>query len=140
MRRIESRIDPHSESFRRYDAANRARVAEFHERQDEARNARPKRDLDRLARQGKLLPRQRIEQLLDPGTPFLELSSLAACTEYAGDAKSASAVVGIGVVSGREVIIRADEGCVWKFVVDVMNACNKVNISDYRVATSNTRA
>jgi 3-methylcrotonyl-CoA carboxylase beta subunit len=109
LRRIESHIDTSSPAFRSYDAANRARVAEFRERQEEARHQRPQRDLDRLAHHGKLLPRQRIEKLLDPGTPFIELSSLAACTEYGGDYRSASSVVGIGTVSGREVIIRADD-------------------------------
>jgi len=109
MRRIESRIDPNSASFRAYDRVGRARVAEFRERQQAAREDRPKRDVERLERLGKLPVRQRIERLLDPGTPFLELSSLAACTEYGGDSKSASLVVGIGVVSGREVVIRADD-------------------------------
>ncbi len=54
-------------------------------------------------------PRERIEKLLDPGTPFLELSSLAANMAYRGEAPSASTIVGIGVVSGREVLIRADD-------------------------------
>ena len=54
-------------------------------------------------------PRQRIEKLLDPGTPFLELSSLAANMAYGGESPSASSIVGIGIVSGREVMIRADD-------------------------------
>ena len=54
-------------------------------------------------------PRERIEKLLDPGTPFLELSSLAANMAYGGESPSASSIVGIGVVSGREVMIRADD-------------------------------
>ena len=109
MRRIESRIDPRSADFQRYREANLERVAEFRAMQDAARFERPQRDLDRLAHHGKLFVRERIEQLIDPGTPFLELSSLAANSEYDGDAKSASVVCGIGVVSGREVIIRADD-------------------------------
>ena len=106
MRRIESRIDTRSDSFRAFDRAGRTRIAEFRERQRAAREDRPARDLERL---GKLPVRERIERLLDPGTPFLELSSLAACTEYDGDSKSGSAVVGVGIVSGREVLIRADD-------------------------------
>jgi 3-methylcrotonyl-CoA carboxylase beta subunit len=109
MRRIESRIDPRSASFRRFEAAGRERVAELRERQRVVRDERPQRDVDRLERLGKLPVRKRIELLLDPGTPFLELSALAACTEYGGDAKSASLVVGIGVVGGREVVVRADD-------------------------------
>ena len=109
MRRIESRIDPRSADYQRFDEANRERVGEFRRRQDEARFERPQRDFDRLEHHGKTFVRDRIKQLLDPGTPFLELSSLAANSEYDGDAKSASVVTGIGVVSGREVMIRADD-------------------------------
>jgi 3-methylcrotonyl-CoA carboxylase beta subunit len=109
VRRIESRIDPASPAFKAADAAGRARVAAFRERQRAAREERPERDRKRLERLGKLPVRERIERLLDPGTPFLELSSLAACTEYEGEAKSASVVVGLGIVGGREVIVRADD-------------------------------
>ncbi len=109
MRRLASRIDPSSDTFRRHDAHNRRLVAAFRDRQQAARHVRPQRDLDRLARQGKMLPRERIEKLLDPGTPFLELSSLAANLAYDGEAPSAGSIVGIGVVSGVEVIIRADD-------------------------------
>lgn len=109
MRRIESRIDRRSADFQRFREANLERVSEFRQRQEEARFTRPDRDMNRLAHHGKSFVRDRIKQLLDPGTPFLELSSLAANSEYGGDAKSASVVTGIGVVSGREVMIRADD-------------------------------
>ena len=109
MRRIQSMISPSSAEFRRYEAHNRRLVAEFRERQEIARHKRRARDLERLQSQGKMRPRERIEKLLDPGTPFLELSSLAANMAYDGEAPSASSVVGIGIVSGREVIIRADD-------------------------------
>ena len=109
MRRIRSHVDTRSASFRRYRAYNRELVAEFRRRQDEARHERPERDMKRLDRLGKLFIRDRIEKLLDPGTPFLEFSSLAANSEYDGESKGASAVTGIGIVSGREVIIRADD-------------------------------
>jgi 3-methylcrotonyl-CoA carboxylase beta subunit len=109
MRRIQSRIHPRSAEFQRFRAKNLERVAELRARQQEARFTRPERDLERVRRQGKLFVRDRIEKLLDPGTPFLELSTLAACTEYGGEAKSASVVVGLGVVSGREVVVRADD-------------------------------
>lgn len=109
MRRIQSRVSVSSLEFRTNEAHNRRLAREFRERQEAARRVRPQRDLDRLARQGKMLPRDRIEKLLDPGTPFLELSSLAANMAYDGESPSASTVVGIGVVSGREVIVRADD-------------------------------
>ena len=109
MRKIQSRLNTSGPEFRHNAAHNRALVQAFRERQEQARHARPQRDLDRLERQGKMLPRQRIERLLDPGTPFLELSSLAANRAYGGESPSASSIVGIGVVSGREVLIRADD-------------------------------
>jgi 3-methylcrotonyl-CoA carboxylase beta subunit len=109
MRRIESRIDRHGATYQRFRAANLARVDEFRRRQADARHARPQRDLDRLAHHGKLFVRERIERLLDPGTPFLELSSLAANSEYDGESKGGSVVTGIGIVSGREVLVRADD-------------------------------
>jgi 3-methylcrotonyl-CoA carboxylase beta subunit len=109
VRRISSTISTQSAEFRANAAHNRRLAAEFRAKQEEARSRRPQRDLERLARQGKMLPRQRIEKLLDPGTPFLELSSLAANMAYGGDSPSASTIVGVGVVSGREVIIRADD-------------------------------
>jgi len=109
MRKIQSLISTASADFRRNEARNRDLVAQFRERQERARHVRPKRDLDRLASQGKMRPRERIEKLLDPGTPFLELSSLAANMAYDGESPSASSIVGIGIVSGREVIVRADD-------------------------------
>lgn len=109
MRRIESRVDTHSADYQRYRAKNLDRVGEFRRRQDEARFDRPQRDHDRLAHHGKTFVRDRIKQLLDPGTPFLEFSSLAANSEYDGDSKGASVVTGIGIISGREVIVRADD-------------------------------
>jgi 3-methylcrotonyl-CoA carboxylase beta subunit len=109
MRKIQSMISTSSADFRRYETHNRRLIAEFREKQEKARHARPQRDVERLAKQGKMRPRERIEKLLDPGTPFLELSSLAANMAYDGDSPSASSIVGIGVVSGREVVIRADD-------------------------------
>src|ERR1700759_4158800 len=109
MRRIASMLSTQSAEFRSNSAHNLRLAAQFRERQEQARSVRPQRDLERLARQGKMLPRERIAKLLDPGTPFLELSSLAANMAYGGESPSASTIVGIGVVSGREVIIRADD-------------------------------
>ena len=78
MRRIESQLDVNSEAFRLNREHNQRLVAELRERERRARYERPQRDLDRLARQKKMFVRDRIEMLLDPGTPFLELSTLAA--------------------------------------------------------------
>ena len=112
MHRINSSINTASDDFRANDAHNRKLIAEFRERQEAARHARPARDLARLEKHGKMLPRQWIDMLLDPGTPFLELSTLAANMEYDGNAPGASIITGIGIVSGREVIIHADDSSI----------------------------
>jgi 3-methylcrotonyl-CoA carboxylase beta subunit len=112
MRRIDTRIDTASEEFQANAAHNRALAAELRARQEAARSVRPQRDMDRLARQDKLFVRRRLELLLDPGTPFLELSTLAANMAYDGDVPGAGQVTGIGIVNGREVIIHADDASV----------------------------
>ncbi len=112
MRPIRSLIRTESAEFRENAARNRALAAELRERQHAARHARPQRDLDRLARQDKLLVRDRLALLLDPGTPFLELSTLAANGAYDGDVPAAGQLTGIGMVMGREVLIRADDASV----------------------------
>jgi 3-methylcrotonyl-CoA carboxylase beta subunit len=68
--------------------------------------------MDILDTQGKLPVRERIDRLLDPGSPFLELSPLAAHGLYDGDAPSAGIVTGIGLVEGRECMIVANDATV----------------------------
>src|ERR1700744_2174354 len=112
MRRIVSKLDTASATYKSNYANSLRLVEELRRKQDAARFERPQRDLDRLARQGKLFIRERLEALLDPGTPFLELSTLAANEAYDGEAPGAGQVTGIGVVSGREVVVHADDGSV----------------------------
>ena len=112
MQRIISKIDINSELFKSNREHNLKVRDEFKEKQRQARYDRPQRDLDRLSRQNKLFVRDRIDLLIDPGTPFLELSSLAANRSYDGDSPSASLVTGIGIVNGREVLIHADDSSV----------------------------
>jgi len=109
MRILESAVRTGDAEFRRRYTHNKALAQQLKSRQQAARHTRPARDLERLASQGKLLPRQRLERLLDPGTPFLELSSLAANMAYGGESPGASCITGIGVVAGREVIVHADD-------------------------------
>jgi 3-methylcrotonyl-CoA carboxylase beta subunit len=109
MPRIESNLRPSSPEFRRRYAHNKALALELRRKQQAARHDRSPRDVERLARQGKLLPRQRLEQLLDPATPFLELSTLAANMAYGGESPGASSITGIGIICGREVMIHADD-------------------------------
>ncbi|MEQ8442693.1 MAG: carboxyl transferase domain-containing protein [Alphaproteobacteria bacterium] len=112
MRRIQSAISTSGAEFRQRYAHNKRLADELHEKQHAARHVRPERDLDRLARYGKMLPRARVEMLLDPGTPFLELSTLAGNMDYDGESPGASIITGLGIVSGREVLIHADDSSV----------------------------
>lgn len=113
MRRFNSTVKTSEPSFIENLLFNEALANELQARQNAARFTRPQRDITRLEKQGKLTPRTRLEHLLDPGTPFLELSTLAACeADYASDAPGAGQIVGIGVVSGKEVLIRADDSTV----------------------------
>src|ERR1700726_1051650 len=112
MRRIESTIDIASEEFRLNRTHNRGLADTLKQRQRDTRRERPARDLERLSRQNKMFVRDRIELLLDPGPPFLELSTLAANTEYGGEVPGAGIVSGIGIVNGREIIIHADDASV----------------------------
>lgn len=112
MRRIRSNIDTQSATFRAHERYNRKLAEELHERQQEARFQRPKRDVSRLRRQKKLLVRERIDLLMDPGTPFLELSTLAANDTYDGTVPGAALVSGIGIVSGREVMVMASDSSI----------------------------
>ena len=112
MRRIESRLNTQSPQYKTQFAHNSALAVAFREKQRAAREDRPARDVERLRRQDKLLVRERLAELLDPGTPFLELSSLAANMAYDGEVPGAAQVSGVGIVSGREVIIHADDASV----------------------------
>ncbi len=109
MRRIESKIQVNSDGFKAASARMQVVVDKFHTLQDKARHFRPERNIERLRRQNKLLARERIELLLDPGTPFLEFSSLAANDLYDGEAPGANVITGVGVISGREVVVHADD-------------------------------
>jgi acetyl-CoA carboxylase carboxyltransferase component len=90
----------------------RALVAELRARHDRVRAGGGPKYLERHRQLGKLPARDRIAQLIDAGTPFLELSPLAAWDLYDGDAPAAGIVTGIGRVSGREVVIVANDATV----------------------------
>lgn len=112
MRRLKSNIDTQSAEFRSYEHHFLKLMAEFNERQRQARYDRPERDLKRLRSQNKLLVRERIDLLLDPGTPFLELSTLGANMAYNGTVPSAGVVSGVGIVSGREIMVMASDSSI----------------------------
>jgi 3-methylcrotonyl-CoA carboxylase beta subunit len=89
-----------------------ALVADLRERLATARLGGPERSRQRHVAAGKLLPRDRVERLLDPGTAFLELSPLAATGMYDDEAPAAGMITGIGRVSGTECVIVANDATV----------------------------
>lgn len=106
---LRSQIRTEAAEFRARYTKNRALAAELANRQQAARHERPERDLTRLAKLGKMTVRERLDKLLDPATPFLEFSTLAGGTSQNGESPGASVVTGIGIVSGREVVIHASD-------------------------------
>ena len=109
---LTSHVDPHSELFRSNSKRMTALVAELRQRLATARLGGGPRYLQRHREQGKMPVRERIEKLLDPGSPFLELSPLAAWDLYDNEAPGAGIVTGIGRVAGREVMIVANDATV----------------------------
>jgi 3-methylcrotonyl-CoA carboxylase beta subunit len=112
MQRIHSQIETASDGYRENREHNLRLAQELRERIHAARYSRPQRAFDLLAERKKLTVRARLDLLLDPGTPFLELSPLAACEAYDGTAPQAVIVTGIGVVNGREVVITAGDSTI----------------------------
>jgi len=109
---LESLVRTDSPEFRKNRDRMLGLVAELKERTDLARQGGGERYLERHRSQGKLPVRERIDRLLDPGSPFLELSALAASGMYEGEAPAAGLVTGIGRVSGREVLIVGNDATV----------------------------
>jgi 3-methylcrotonyl-CoA carboxylase beta subunit len=107
---LESKVDTTAAEFRERSAANEALVTRLREELEKTRRGGPGRE--RHAEQNKLFVRDRIDALLDPGSPFLELSPLAAHGMYDGEAPGAGLVTGIGRVSGREVMVVANDATV----------------------------
>ena len=112
MDTLETHIDTASERFRSNASRMQALVEQLRARTAEARAGGGPRYLQRHRDQGKLPVRERIEKLLDPDSPFLELSPLAAWDLYDNQAPGAGIVTGIGRVSGREVLVVANDATV----------------------------
>ncbi len=104
--------DPNADMF----AANRSRfdalIDDLRSVSATARLGGSERSRTRHVERGKLLPRDRVDGVLDPGTPFLELSGLAAHDMYGGDAPAAGIITGVGQVSGRRCVIVANDATV----------------------------
>ena len=102
---LHSRVDAGSAQFLANDTAQRALVAELNAVLARAAQGGPEASRLRHTGRGKLLPRERIDRLLDPGSPFLEVAPLAAHELYGGEAPAAGVIAGIGVVHGRPVMV-----------------------------------
>src|SRR5690348_12815612 len=99
---LATQVQPDTPAFRENRAAMEALVAELRERREGVRQGGGEAARARHAARGKLLVRERVERLLDPGTPFLELSPLAAWGNYDDEVPAAGLITGIGVVHGQE--------------------------------------
>jgi 3-methylcrotonyl-CoA carboxylase beta subunit len=109
---LHSEIDRGSESYSQNSAAMRALVADLNRKLEVVGGGGGEVARKRHTSRGKMLARERVDLLLDPGTAFLELSPLAAFGLYGGDVHSASIVTGIGRVAGRECVIVANDATI----------------------------
>jgi 3-methylcrotonyl-CoA carboxylase beta subunit len=112
MPRLATAIDPKSETFARNAELNRALGATLRGRVAEAARGGPEASRRRHLERGKLLPRDRVERLLDIGSPFLEIGQLAANGLHDGEAPGAGLIAGVGRVCGRETLIIANDATV----------------------------
>jgi len=112
MNRLQSHIRTDSADFRDNQARMAGLVKQLRDRLTVCAQGGGPRYLERLREQGKLPVHERIDRLLDPGSPFLELSPLAAWDMYDNEAPGAGLVTGIARVSGREVVIVANDATV----------------------------
>jgi acetyl-CoA carboxylase carboxyltransferase component len=112
METLDSVINLKDERFQANSYHNRALAAELRERQALIRQGGGVQYQERHRQQGKLFVRDRVDKLLDPGSPFLELSPLAAWELYDDDAPAAGIVTGIGRISGTECLIVANDATV----------------------------
>jgi 3-methylcrotonyl-CoA carboxylase beta subunit len=109
---LQTRLDLESPEAQARAAHNRALAAELRARVAQAALGGPERSRERHTARGKLLPRERVERLLDPGSPFLEIGQLAANGLYDDEVPGAGIIAGIGRVSGRWCMIAANDATV----------------------------
>jgi 3-methylcrotonyl-CoA carboxylase beta subunit len=109
---LKSQASVSSAQFKANAEAMKSLVAELKARMSVAALGGDERSRKRHTERGKLLPRDRVERLVDPGSPFLELSPLAAYGMYEGDIHSAGLITGVGRVSGRECVIVCNDATI----------------------------
>lgn len=109
---LHSSIDISSSDFARNSEAMRTLVADLREKLAQVAGGGGEVSRNRHTSRGKMLARERVDLLVDPGTSFLELSPLAAYGLYGGDVHSASVVTGVGRIAGRECVIVANDATI----------------------------
>ncbi|WP_274629506.1 carboxyl transferase domain-containing protein [Arvimicrobium flavum] len=109
---IQSQISTGSDAFRANDEKMRALVADISDKATIVEHGGPEEARKRHLSRGKLLPRERLAQLLDPGSPFLEIGQFAAWGMYGGDIASAGMIAGVGRVEGQEVMVVVNDATV----------------------------
>jgi 3-methylcrotonyl-CoA carboxylase beta subunit len=109
---LHSSIDTSSSDFARNSEAMRGLVADLREKLSQVAGGGGEVSRNRHTSRGKMLARERVDLLVDPGTAFMELSPLAAYGLYGGDVHSASVVTGVGRISGRECVIVANDATI----------------------------
>ncbi len=109
---IATAVQPDSAEYKARALHNRALAADLRAKVAAAALGGPEQHRERHIARGKLLPRDRVERLLDPGAPFLEIGQLAANGMYEGDVHGASLITGIGRVSGRTCMILCNDATV----------------------------
>jgi 3-methylcrotonyl-CoA carboxylase beta subunit len=102
---LESKVDRKSAEFAANETAMRALIDELRARQARVAQGGGESARAKHVARGKLLPRDRVEMLLDPGAPFLELSPLAAFGMYGDESPGAGIITGIGRIAGRECLV-----------------------------------
>ncbi|MGO4454038.1 carboxyl transferase domain-containing protein [Arthrobacter sp. RAF14] len=112
MEILSTTVEPASASFEANVSAQRALVAELREKLATAALGGPEKSRERHVARGKLLPRERVDLLLDEGSPFLEVAPLAAHEMYDGASPAAGVIAGIGVVQGRLVMVVCNDATV----------------------------
>jgi 3-methylcrotonyl-CoA carboxylase beta subunit len=112
MSTLASRVKPRSEEFQANARAMRALVDDLKTQVQRIKNGGGEAARERHLSRGKLLPRERIRRLLDPGSPFLELSQLAAYGMYDDEVPSAGIITGIGRVTDQECVVIANDATV----------------------------
>ena len=112
MQTLKSKIDPNSKEFQENKRAYMALMSRYRDTMDQCMQGGGSLAVEKHKKRHKLLARERIDQLIDKNTPFLELSPMAAYDTYNNDFPSAGIITGIGTIQGREAIIVANDATV----------------------------